>query len=85
MRQYNPPHPGTFIKRVYIEANNLDTNTVAQELQINIDEFDCLINGSADVSPALASKLSNILGRTAESWLLMQRNFDVWNVKQNIE
>ena len=85
MQQYNPPHPGEFIKRVCIEANNLDANVVAQELQINIDEFNRLISGSTDVLSVLASKLFNVLGRTPESWLAIQRNFDLWNLKKSIE
>lgn len=85
MQQYNPPHPGEFIKRVYVEVNNLDSNVVAQELHINFDEFNRLINGSVDVTSILASKLSNVLGRTTESWLVMQRNFDLWNLKQGIK
>lgn len=85
MKQHNPLHPGNFIKRVYIEAENLDPSVIAKKLQISADEFNHLMNGSLNVSPDLASKLSNVLGRTSESWLLMQRNFDVWNLKQNIE
>lgn len=85
MRQHNPLHPGEFIKRVYIEAENLDSNTVAQKLQISSDEFNRLINGYSGITPVLATKLSNVLGRTAESWLAMQRNFDLWNLKQSIE
>lgn len=85
MRQHNPPHPDEFIEHVYIEAKKLDLHTVARQLQINPDEFNRLINGSADITPALASKLSNVLGRTPESWLSMQHNFNLWNLKNVIK
>lgn len=82
MRQHNPLHPGVFISRVYIEAESLDSNIVAQKLQIKPDELNRLMSGNADVTPALASKLSKVLGRTPESWLLMQSNFDLWNLNK---
>ena len=48
--------------------------------------LDCgrLINGKTDVSPAMALKLSVVLGRSPESWLLMQDNFDLWKARKEI-
>ncbi len=85
MRQHNPIHPGEFVKRVYIEAGYLDSNTVAQKLQISSDEFNQLINGYSSITPVLATKLSNVLGRSSESWQLMQRNYDLWKSKQSLK
>ena len=79
MQQYRSPHPGQFIKRVYIEAKNLDSNIVVHQLQIDVDEFTCLINGSRNIMLDLASKLPSVLGCTQESWLSMQRNYDLSN------
>lgn len=82
MRQHNPLHPGEFIGRVYIEAESLESDTVAQKLQIKPDELNRLMSANADVTPALASKLSKVLGCTPESWLSMQSNFDLRNLKK---
>jgi len=30
-------------------------------------------------------KLSKVLGRSPESWLLMQDNFDLWQARQEID
>ncbi|MFH2058694.1 MAG: hypothetical protein ABIJ59_07325 [Pseudomonadota bacterium] len=37
------------------------------------------------VSPAMALKLSVVLGRSPESWLLMQDNFDLWKARKEID
>lgn len=85
MRQHNPLHPGEFIKRVYIETENLDSNIIAQKLQISPDELNRLINGYSNITPDLATKLSNVLGRSPESWQLMQSNYDLWKLDQNLK
>ena len=81
MKQYNPPHPGAFIRRAYLESNALSSCEVATRLQINPSTFNRLINERSAVSPIMALKLSKVLGRSPESWLAMQRNFDLWEAK----
>jgi addiction module HigA family antidote len=41
--------------------------------------------GKTDVSPTMALKLSKVLGRTPESWLFMQDNYDLWQARQNVD
>jgi plasmid maintenance system antidote protein VapI len=33
----------------------------------------------------MALRLSKALGRSAESWLAMQANYDLWHAEQNLE
>ena len=35
MKQFDPPHPGAVIRRVYIEPFNLGSNEVARQLQVS--------------------------------------------------
>jgi antitoxin HigA-1 len=85
IQQHNPPHPGGFIKRNYLEPFNLGSNEVADKLQVSHSTFNRLINEKSDVSPEMALKLSKVLGRSAESWLAMQDNFNLWKAKQEID
>ncbi|MES2822170.1 MAG: HigA family addiction module antitoxin [Pseudomonadota bacterium] len=85
MQQHNPPHPGGFIRRVYLEPNALGSNEVAAKLHVSPSTFNRLINEKADVSPEMALKLSKVLGRSPESWLAMQDNFNLWKAKQEID
>lgn len=81
MQQYSPPHPGAFIRRVYLESNASSSYEIATRLQVNPSTFNRLVNGKAGVSPVMALKLSKVLGRSPESWLAIQRNFDLWEAK----
>ncbi|MCP4552874.1 MAG: HigA family addiction module antidote protein [Bacteroidetes bacterium] len=85
MQQYNPMHPGAFIKRVYLDPFNIGSNELARKLQVSAGLISRLINGKIDVSPVMALKLSVVLGRSPESWLLMQDNYDLWKARKEID
>ncbi len=85
MLQYNPPHPGGIIKRTYLKHCGLRSAEVANKLKVSPATFNRLINGRSSVSPIMALKLSKVLGRTPESWMAMQRNFDIWKAKSEID
>jgi addiction module HigA family antidote len=85
IQQHNPMHPGVFIKRVYLEPNNISSNELARKLKVSPGLISRLINGKTDVSPAMALKLSVVLGRSPESWLLMQGHYDLWKARKEID
>lgn len=44
-----------------------------------------MLNGKTDVSPVMALKISVVLGRTPESWLLMQDNYNLWKARKEVD
>ncbi len=82
MSMYNPPHPGEFIREVYLEPLEVSQRTVAAKLKVSPSTFARLINGQSNVSPEMALRLSKTLGRSPESWLAMQSNYDLWHLRQ---
>ena len=78
-------HPGEFIARVYLEPFDLGSNELARKLKVSPGLISRLVNGKTDVSPAMALKLSKVLGRSPESWLLMQDNYNLWLARQQID
>ena len=85
MTMYNPPHPGEFIKETYLEPFNLSQNEVADRLGVAHSTFNRLIRGLNSVSPEMAVRLSKVLGRTAESWLNLQSNYDLYGAQLKSE
>ncbi|WP_459946196.1 HigA family addiction module antitoxin [Desulfocastanea catecholica] len=85
MQQHNPLHPGTFIKRVYLAPFDVGSNELARKLQVSTGLVSRLLNGKTDVSPAMALKLSKVLGRSPESWLMMQDNYDLWCARKEVD
>ena len=85
MAMYNPPHPGNFIKEVYLEPLGVSPRSVALRLKVSPSTFSRLINGQSAISPEMALKLSKCLGRSPESWLRMQGSYDLWHAQQSID
>jgi len=84
IQQHNPPHPGAFIKRVYLDEYDLGSNELARQLHVSPGLVSRLLNGKTDVSPAMALKLSKVLGRSPESWLIMQDNHNLYKARKTL-
>lgn len=85
MAMYNPPHPGEFITEVYLEPNKLSGRELAISLGVSPSTLNRILNGTAGVSPIMALRLSKVLGRSAESWLAMQTNYDLWQARKIVK
>ena len=85
MRMHNPPHPGEFIQEVYLQPFNISSRSVARKLKVSPSTFNRLIKGYSNVSPEMALRLSKTLGRSAESWLAMQDNYDLWSARDQVD
>lgn len=81
---HKPPHPGEFILFTYIEPLGISLRKAAVKLGVSPSAFTRLINGKAAISPVMAMRLSKGLGRTPESWLQMQANYDLWEARKTI-
>jgi addiction module HigA family antidote len=84
MNMHNPPHPGEFIKKTYLEPSGFSIRAVAKELDVSSTTLSRLIKGDSAVSPEMACRLSEVLGRSPESWLQLQAQFDLWHAKKHI-
>ncbi len=84
MAIYDPPHPGEFIRELYIEPSDLSIRKVAEALDVSASTLNRLLNGRSAISSEMALRLSITLGRSPESWLAMQDHYDLWQVRQKI-
>ena len=84
MAMHNPPHPGEFIREVYITPFGLSVRKVAENLNVSPSTLNRLLNGESNISPEMALRLSKALGRSPESWLVMQAQYDLWHARKKI-
>ena len=82
MEMKNPPHPGELIGDSLAE---LDVSIVAaaKALGVTRQQLHNLIAGRSAISPPMAIKLEMAIGGTAETWLRMQMNYDLAQIRQH--
>lgn len=80
---HNQPHPGEFIAEVYLRPNYMSVRELAVALRVSPSTLSRLVNGDTSISPVMALRLSKALGRSPESWLAMQSNYDLWHVRRD--
>ena len=85
LQQRDPMHPGAFIKRVYLEPFGIGAKELANRLQVSESAMSRILNGKGSITPTMALKLSKVVGRSPESWLLMQDHYDLWIAQQEVE
>jgi antitoxin HigA-1 len=84
MAMHNPPHPGVFIQEVYLTPNDISGRELALKLGVAASTLNRVLNQASGISPEMALRLSKALGRSPESWLTMQDNYDLWQAKQTV-
>lgn len=82
MAMHNPPHPGEFIRATYIEPFDISIRSLAKSLRVSPSTLSRLIDQRSGVSPEMALRLAKALGRSPESWLAMQHNYDLYQAKK---
>lgn len=85
MGMHNPPHPGEFIREVYLAPFQLSARQVAAKLKVAPSTFNRILNGESKVTPEMALRLSKTLGRSPESWLALQHNYDLWRARRRVD
>ena len=84
-RMFNPPHPGLTLRDDVLPALGLTVTEAAQQLDVSRVTLSRVLNGRAAISPEMALRLSKAIGRTPESWLAMQDNYDLWLARQQVD
>lgn len=79
---YNPPHPGDVLKDGVFTGTDITIADFAKRISVTRVTLSRILNGKASVSPDMALRLSAALGGSAETWLHMQANYDLWQAQQ---
>jgi addiction module HigA family antidote len=77
-RMHNPPHPGEVLRDGVFTDTGITVTEFARRLGVTRVALSRVLNGKAGVSADMAVRLAAALGGSAESWLHMQANYDLW-------
>jgi antitoxin HigA-1 len=79
MRMHNPPHPGRVL-REYL--GDIAVSTAAAHLRVTRVTLSRVLNGKAGISASMALRLAAALGTSAELWINMQAQYDLWRARK---
>ncbi|MGB5211599.1 MAG: HigA family addiction module antitoxin [Gammaproteobacteria bacterium] len=85
MPVHNPPHPGEFIRKTYIEPFEISIRSLADSLGVSPSTLARIVSEKSGISPEMALRLSKALGRSPESWLAMQHDYDLWQARKKAD
>ncbi len=84
-RMHNPPHPGEIIRDQCLEPLGLSVTDAAKGLGVTRKALSELLNGHAGISPKMAIRLEKAFGSSAETWLRMQLEYELWQAEQRVD
>jgi addiction module HigA family antidote len=83
-RNLPPVHPGEILREEYIKERNLTITEVVQGLGIARASLSALCNEHSGISPELAVKLSEAFGNTAQFWINLQKNYELYHAEKKV-
>lgn len=84
-RIHNPAHPGEVIRATCLEPLNLSVTAAAKGLGVTRKALFELLSGHSGISAEMAIRLQKVGWSTAETWLRMQMQYDLWHAEQRAD
>jgi addiction module HigA family antidote len=83
-RKRCPAHPGRILKNLYLKTLGISNTKLAEILDVSRNAVSNIVNEHKSVTPEMALRLSRAFpNSTPESWLSLQRNYDLWQTAHN--
>ena len=84
-RMHNPPHPGEVLRDGVFTDTGITVTEFAQRIGVTRVALSRVLNGKAGISADMAVRITAALGGSAESWLHMQANYDLWQAEKSLK
>jgi addiction module HigA family antidote len=83
MTMFNPHHPGRILKEDLLPKLGIGVTEAAIQLGVSRVALSRVINGRAAISADMALRLEAWMnGPSAETWVRMQAEYDLWQARQ---
>ena len=75
-----PAHPGRILRNLYLTPLNITITEFAKNILVSRKAISSIVNGRKSVTPEMALRFSKAFPNSSpESWLNLQKNYDLWN------
>jgi antitoxin HigA-1 len=74
-----PTHPGEMLLEEFLKPLGISQSAFAVRLGISFPRLNEIIRGKRSVTPDTALRLAQVLGMSADFWLGLQQDWDLWH------
>jgi addiction module HigA family antidote len=78
-----PTHPGEMLLEEFIKPYGLSQTDFAARIGVSYPRLNELIHGKRGVTPDTALRLAQVLGMSADFWLGLQQDWDLWHAERS--
>ncbi len=80
----SPLHPGVVLSEIYMTEMNLNQTALAKRCRCSHRKINEIVNGKRGISPSFAIVLESTIGTSAEMWVRMQADHDLWKARLKV-
>lgn len=84
IKNVRPLHPGQVLDEIYMTELGLNQSQLALKCRCSARKINEIVNGKRGISPEFAIILEEVLGTSAEMWVRMQADYDLWAARQQV-
>ena len=77
-----PMHPGQVLSEIYMAEMSLSQSELARRCKCTPRKINEIVNQKRGISPEFAIVLETAIGTTAEMWVRMQAEYDLWRARK---
>lgn len=77
-----PSHPGDILKEEFLIPMNINQTLLARHSGRKPGKINEIINVKREISADTALALADVFGTTAQFWIYLQSNYDLWKATQ---
>ncbi|MCM2281521.1 MAG: HigA family addiction module antitoxin [Bdellovibrionaceae bacterium] len=84
IKNSKPMHPGQVLGEIYMKEMGLNQSQLAEKCDCSPRKINEIVNGKRSISPEFAIVLEKVLGTTAEMWVRIQAEYDLWLARKRV-
>jgi len=84
-RKRPPTHPGEMLFEEFVVPLEITQAELARRLGVSYPRLNEIVKGRRSVTPDTALRLSRVVGMSADFWLGLQQDWDLWHAMNGPE
>jgi antitoxin HigA-1 len=84
-RMIPPTHPGEMLLEEFLRPLGISQSAFASRLGVSFPRLNEIVRGKRAVTPDTALRLARVTGMSADFWLGLQLDWDLWHALRSTE